>query len=62
MPQLAILLERRADERFQARRYQRVDLAHRCGRAIEDGVEDNRVGGPTKGLGPRRHLIEHHAQ
>ena len=62
MAQIALLLERGADERFETRRYQGIDMADWLRRAIEDRVEDDRLRAPGKGLGPRRHLIQHHAQ
>ena len=62
MPQVAVLFERGRDERLETRRYQRVDVADRLGRAVEDRVEDNRLRAPTEGLGPGRHFVEHDAE
>ena len=62
MPQVAIFLERGGNQRFEARRYQRVDVGDRLRRAVEDRVEDNRLRAAAERLNPGGHLIEHDAK
>jgi hypothetical protein len=62
IPQVAFLLERRRDDRLEARRNERVQVRDGTGRTIEDRVVDDRRRAATECLRARDHLIEHGAE